>query len=247
MNAEVKNDFLRIKPICDVVMAGPTQESISNFVARVSALKKEVVQALQQYLLFPFITHIKSTEMEKKYELQSKLVDGMRTVLKKVTVNNYEMCINIETVLLQLVFDNSKPGMIADVPEELKYSVMKCLTDVMLNIDKSFRERLFKTQVPLVAQAVFVSVHIAKLEKMRALRLEAINCVMAHTMTHPKLMDDKYMVLERSLETCTVDMLASILPGVLAALQDVANATDNPGHACRVVCTGVPCINKIIF
>ncbi|RVE41982.1 hypothetical protein evm_013372 [Chilo suppressalis] len=170
MNADLKDSFSRIKPFCDVVMVCPTPKSISNFVSRVADLKTEAVQELQQYLLFPFITHIKSTAIQNNYEYQWKLVDGMRVVLEKVTVNSFEMCIKIETSLLQLVFDNSKPGMIADVPEELKHSVMKCLTVLLLSIDRRFREKLLKTKVPLLAQAVFVSVHIAKLEKMRALR-----------------------------------------------------------------------------
>lgn len=35
----------------------------------------------------------------------------MRLVLEKVVVNSYEMCMKIETSVLQLVFDNTKPGM----------------------------------------------------------------------------------------------------------------------------------------
>lgn len=64
MNAELKESFSKIKPVCDVVMVCPSAESVSNFVARVLELKKEVVQDLQQYLLFPFLTHLKSTEIE---------------------------------------------------------------------------------------------------------------------------------------------------------------------------------------
>ncbi|KAL0881922.1 hypothetical protein ABMA27_001681 [Loxostege sticticalis] len=244
MNAELKESFSRIKPVCDVVMVCPSAESVSNFVARVSELKKEVVQELQQYLLFPFITHLKSTEIDKKYELQWRLVDGMRLVLEKVVVNSYEMCMKIETSVLQLVFDNTKPGMLADVPEELKHGVMKCLTALQLNLDKRFREKLLKSQVPLLAQAIFVSVHIAKLEKHRALRLSALHCVMAHTATHPQLTTDKYRIPDPALEAQVVDMLSSILPGVLAALQDVATCPNNPGHA--VVVASVEAIHRIL-
>lgn len=58
---------------------------------------------------------------------------------------------------------------------------------------------------------------------------------MAHTATHPQLTTDKYRIADAGLENKVVDMLASILPGVLAALQDVATCTNNPGHAIVVV------------
>lgn len=64
MNADLKEAFSRIKPICDVLMVCPSSESIGAFVCRVTDLKKEVVQELQQYLLFPLITHLKSSETE---------------------------------------------------------------------------------------------------------------------------------------------------------------------------------------
>lgn len=64
MNADLKDAFSRIKPVCDVVMVCPDPESIAAFTSRVLELKKEVVQDLQQYLLFPFITHLKSSEIE---------------------------------------------------------------------------------------------------------------------------------------------------------------------------------------
>ncbi|XP_028175384.1 TELO2-interacting protein 1 homolog isoform X2 [Ostrinia furnacalis] len=244
MNADIKESFSKIKPVCDIVMVCPSAESISNFVARVSELKRDVMQELQQYLLFPFITHLKSTEIEKKFEIQWRLVDGMRVVLEKVVVNSYDMCYKIETTLLSMVFDNSKPGMLAEVPEELKHSVMKCLTVLQVNLDKRFREKMLRTQVPLLAQAVFVSVHVAKLEKHRALRLSALNSLMAHTAIHPQLTTDKARIPEPTLEALVVDMLSSILPGVLAALQDVALCPNNPGHA--VVVAAVEAIHRIL-
>ncbi|XP_063392100.1 TELO2-interacting protein 1 homolog isoform X2 [Cydia fagiglandana] len=92
---------------------------------------------------------------------------------------------------------------------------------------------MLRMQVSLIAQAVFVSVHLAKLERLRALRLAAIDSVTAHTACHRQL-TDAYHIKDIPLEALVVDMLASILPGVLAALQDVATCPDNPGHAVQV-------------
>lgn len=66
-------------------------------------------------------------------------------------------------------------------------------------------------------------------------RLTAINCVVAHTLTHPKMTTD-YHITDPALELLAVNnMLSSILPGVLAALQDVATCNNNPGHKVIVV------------
>lgn len=59
---------------------------------------------------------------------------------------------------------------VSDASEEVKYSTVRCLTVLMLSIPHEFRLKLLNTQVPMLAQAVFVSVHIAKLERLRVLR-----------------------------------------------------------------------------
>ncbi|XP_068622597.1 TELO2-interacting protein 1 homolog [Battus philenor] len=244
MNLHVKDAFDRMKPVCDVIMVCPTLENVFNFVTVVKDLKKEHVQELQQYLLYPLITHIRSPEMKNKIELQRIVVDAMIVVLEKISVDSYEMCLKILTGLLPIIFDKSKPGMIASVPEELKLSIMRCLTALMLDITTTIRIRLFKAQVPLLAQIVFVSVHIAKLEKLRSLRLAAIKCLMAHTSIHEKLTDESYHIKDSNIEPLAVDLLSSILPGVMAALQDVAMSTDNPGHA--VVVSALNAIHRVL-
>ncbi|CAH0723534.1 unnamed protein product, partial [Brenthis ino] len=244
MNAHLKEAFARLKPICDMVMVSPSREHISPFIGVVCALNKEIIQELQQYMLFPFITHLQSKEIETKYELQEYLIFGMKEVLKKIRVNSFEMCMKIEMGLLSLVFEKPKPGMIADVPEELKLSVMQCLTVLMLNIDQPTRIKMVENQVPLLAQAVFVSVHLAKLEKHRGLRLAAINCLCAHTASHPQLTDKRCHITDPVLETAVVNMMSCILPGVLAALQDVATCSNNPGHA--VVVAAINAIHRVL-
>lgn len=64
MDAELKEAFTRIKPVCDMMMSDPTPNNIGNFISRVSELRKDAIQELQQYILYPFITHINSAEIE---------------------------------------------------------------------------------------------------------------------------------------------------------------------------------------
>lgn len=52
-----------MKPLCDLIMVNPSPEHVSTFAAMVCELKKDLVQELQQYMLFPFITHIQSKEI----------------------------------------------------------------------------------------------------------------------------------------------------------------------------------------
>lgn len=63
MNSDLKEAFSQIKPVCDVLMVCPSLESLSAYSARVAELKKEVVQELQQYLLYPLISRIKCNEI----------------------------------------------------------------------------------------------------------------------------------------------------------------------------------------
>ncbi|XP_034828881.1 TELO2-interacting protein 1 homolog isoform X2 [Maniola hyperantus] len=231
MNPLVRATFLQIKPVCDLVFKDPSPANLAKFNKMVDDVRKDVVQEFQQYLMFPFTSHLESDDNKKQYELQLRLVDSMKEVLQRVKVDSYKMCWKVESVLLKMIFDKTQPGMIADIPEELKLSVVQCLTNLMLNLDQVTRIKMLEGQVPMLAQAIFVSVHLAKLEKLRALRLAALNCLGAHTMTHPQLTDKNDHITDPLLEIAVVNMIACILPGVLAALQDVATCPNNPGHA----------------
>ncbi|KPJ04347.1 TEL2-interacting protein 1-like [Papilio xuthus] len=231
MNTVLKEIFTRMKPLCEAMMVTPSKENVAGFAAVVGELNNDHVQEMHQYLLYPLITHFRSRGMQGKVEQQKNIVDALTVVLEKVHINNTDICLKILTGFMPLIFDKTRPGMIADVPEEVKLSAMKCLTALMLGIDQDVRIQLFKTQVPLLAQIIFVSVHIAKLEKLRSLRLAAIKNMTAFTAIHDKLTDSAYQIRDSNTEFVVVDMLSSILPGVLSALQDIAMDTHNPGHA----------------
>lgn len=40
-----------------------------------------------------------------------KILDAVRVVLEKITVNSFEMYMKLETGLLSIIFDSNKPGM----------------------------------------------------------------------------------------------------------------------------------------
>ncbi|XP_072949896.1 TELO2-interacting protein 1 homolog [Epargyreus clarus] len=244
IKSHLRESFYRLKPLCDSVMVKPTAEHIAEFMAMVPTVKQENLQELQQYILFPFITHIKSAENEGKYDVLIQIIDAMTSVLQHIKVTTFDVTMKTERGLLSLVFDRAKTGMLADVPEELKLSVMKCLTALMLGVTVDVKVQILKTQVPVLAQAVFVSVHIAKLDRMRALRLASIECLNAHTMSHPEYTDENMHLKYPELDEPTADFLASILPGVLAALQDVAMCKNNPGHA--VVVAALEATHRIL-
>lgn len=64
MNTDLKDAFTRTKAVCDAIMVCPTADTIAEYTSHVVDFKKEVVQELQQYLLFPLITHLKSSKTE---------------------------------------------------------------------------------------------------------------------------------------------------------------------------------------
>ncbi|XP_052739761.1 TELO2-interacting protein 1 homolog isoform X2 [Bicyclus anynana] len=246
MSPPTRETFYRIKPVCELVMQDPSPEHLATFGNVVDELKIDTVQELQQYLLFPFTNHLQYQGSKKTFELHLRMLEAMKEVLLRVKVCHFRVCERLLDLLLKMIFDKNRPGMIADVPEELKLCVIQCLSTLMLNVDHETRLKMLQANVPLLAQAIFVSVHLAKLEKLRALRLAALNCLAVLTVTHPELTDGVGHITDPALEEVVVSMMACILPGVLAALQDVAMCTDNPGHAVvaaalsathRVMCT----------
>ncbi|KAG7310112.1 hypothetical protein JYU34_004651 [Plutella xylostella] len=194
----------------------------------VMELKSDTLQEMQLYILFPVASHLKSKELKTKHEVQRQLVDTMNIVLEKVSVHLPDVFVKYHTCLLNLVFDKGNPGMVAKVSEELLLSVMKCMTTLMMRANGSTRLTIFKSHVPLLAQTIYIAAHIAKLEKLRSLRLAAIGCLTAYTATHPTLCSGPGAA---ALRTAAADMAGGILPGVVAALQEVSVDADNPGHA----------------
>lgn len=63
MTADLKEAFAMLKPLCDVLMVYPTVECLTAFSATVAKLKKEVVQELQQYMLYPIISRVNCSEI----------------------------------------------------------------------------------------------------------------------------------------------------------------------------------------
>lgn len=64
MNAKLKGAFTQMKPVCDKMMVNPTPDNIKAYLDLANDMKKEFLQDLQQYMLFPIITHINSKEIE---------------------------------------------------------------------------------------------------------------------------------------------------------------------------------------
>ncbi|XP_048489583.1 TELO2-interacting protein 1 homolog [Plutella xylostella] len=228
MNPNLKQAFARIKPLCDSLLISPNPEIINMVNSCVMELKSDTLQEMQLYILFPVASHLKSKELKTKHEVQRQLVDTMNIVLEKVSVHLPDVFVKYHTCLLNLVFDKGNPGMVAKVSEELLLSVMKCMTTLMMRANGSTRLTIFKSHVPLLAQTIYIAAHIAKLEKLRSLRLAAIGCLTAYTATHPTLCSGPGAA---ALRTAAADMAGGILPGVVAALQEVSVDADNPGHA----------------
>ncbi|CAH2239620.1 jg19141 [Pararge aegeria aegeria] len=244
MNPVTRETFYRIKPLCELVIQDPSAEHITMFSAVVDDLKLDMLQELQQYLLLPFIHHLQCEENRTKYDLQIRILEPMKEVLTRVKVCNFQICMKILGLLVKVVFNKSKLVIISEVPEELKLSVVQCLTTLMLNIDQATRIRILESQLSLLAQSIFVSVHLAKLEKLRTLRLAALNCLDVLMMIHPQITDSNNYIADPILEEAVLNMMAGILPGVLAALQDVATCPDNPGHA--VIAAALSSTHRII-
>lgn len=64
MNTALKEIFTRMKPVCDVMMVNPSKENVAGYISIVNELGDEHIQELQQYLLYPLITHIRSRELK---------------------------------------------------------------------------------------------------------------------------------------------------------------------------------------
>ncbi|XP_050680108.1 TELO2-interacting protein 1 homolog isoform X2 [Leptidea sinapis] len=245
MDADLKRAFAVTKPVCDMVMIDPTPANINALMNLALDLKEDTLEKLQLFILFPIITHLQSNEITGKYDLQILLINAMKEVLQRVIhLQTYDLFIRIQLNLGQIAFDTKKPGMIGDVPEELKLTIMQTQTALMLNLEPAYRVKQIHLHSPLLAQAIFASVHMAKMERHRALRLAALESLMSLTCTHPQLTDANYMIANPVVEKAVVHMLACILPGVLSTLQDVAMCTDNPGHA--IVLNALNIIHRIL-
>lgn len=61
-NPHLRETFLRIKPLCDTIMKDPSPDHLALFGALLEEMKQDSLQDMQQYLLYPFTSHLQAED-----------------------------------------------------------------------------------------------------------------------------------------------------------------------------------------
>ncbi|XP_068084493.1 TELO2-interacting protein 1 homolog isoform X2 [Anabrus simplex] len=130
--------------------------------------------------------------------------------------------------------------MVADVPEELKLSIVKCSTELLHQITVNIIQQLYKSaHAPQLSQGIYICVQIMQNEKLRSLRAAAISFIMTIAQVH-----DGSKVISSGLRHQVAEMLMFVLPGILTGLHKVAIGDDKQGH--RVTFMALRAWSKIV-
>ncbi|KAJ4443818.1 hypothetical protein ANN_05604 [Periplaneta americana] len=159
-------------------------------------------------------------------EEKRQLVDCMKDVLQHTHFHDFKKLLEFYTLLFFQIYDQQRVDLVGDVPEELKLSVVECVTTLLKQASSDVIGELYnKKHVPKLGQGIYICVQLAQWEKLRQLRIAAIECIMTLAQVHGDADRDDTVFRHQ-----VGDVIMFFLPGIVSGMQRIATEDEKQGH-----------------
>jgi len=219
--------FAVFRPICVEVTNLRDKKSIAKLNELVNRYSPDILQDLQEYLLFPLRIIIQKGISKEDVILEA--ISCMKLIFLKTAIFSSALH---QDMLKSLILNISeiKDGVIKPCgSEELKAAVYKCLQALFNHASKSNWKSLYcSNNIPILGHVVTICLSSAAHEDSRLLKVDAM-CLL-HSMFRPSYI--KYIpVSDADLFTVmSGDCLSSFLPGILSTFTRILLGDIKQGH-----------------
>ncbi|XP_021917527.1 TELO2-interacting protein 1 homolog isoform X2 [Zootermopsis nevadensis] len=216
--------FNFLKPAYNLVIQQPSKNHILKLTELLRSVSPSALQVLQDVSLFPLQLQLQN--MQLGLEIKRYLVDCMKEILQRTHVCDLKKFLELYTMLFFQIYDQKKSCLVGDVPEELKLSVVECVTSLLKQASSDVICELYdRKYAPKLGQGIYIAIQMAQWEKSRPLRLAAIECVMTLAQVHGDADRDDIVFRHQ-----VGDVLMFFLPGIVSGLQRIATDDEKQGH-----------------
>lgn len=228
-----------LKPLIDRMLGGCTKETANQLKETLSTIDKHALQKLQTFILVPILGEIADPKLNK--EVKIILLDCVHVILVPIHLNSVNGVKNILRMIMMEIFDHKSPNMIKDVPEEMKLSVMNCALPVLTNMPHDVQDKFYtKENIPEICQIAYTCLELAISEKLRALRVRAMEVLLALQQI-PLEGLDRRSPWERQT---VADIFQFILPGACSKLMFIISGDITQGS--KVLSTAIFTLSAMI-
>lgn len=197
------------------------------------------LQELHAFILIPLLGEVANNKHDK--EIKTALLNCVNEVLTRVRINSVSVVKNIMTMLMMEIFDKDSPTMIRNVPEEMKLSVMNCAFSTICNMSFEVQDKYYvRENVPEICQIAYTCLELAMSEKLRPLKLRAMDVVVALQQI-PLDGPDKRSQWERQK---VGDIFQFILPGACSKLMSIVSGDITQGS--KVLSSAIFTVSSMI-
>ncbi|CAG9826267.1 unnamed protein product [Diabrotica balteata] len=226
--------FYRFKIACQSMVENPNDEANLELLNKlIKDASKNCIKVVQPSVLasfYPIIKGISTKETRFGTKFIHKFIDTLTNLFEKSTIDNMGLFFNMYSLLLYVIYD-SRENKVLPIPEEMKLSVMLCSKALARSVSTDLLSELYnKVHAPKLCQMVFVAKEIAKVEKLRSLRIAAMECLMCIA----QVFDDENfndIVLRRQL----AEVFMFFLPGIASDITKIVLEDSKVGFKVQAV------------
>ena len=242
MGPDPSDSFRELRPVCIKVSKEPSTQSIKELEAKLRAVNPAHLTQLVEYVLFPLKLALQNANLTN--EVQETTVGCIETLFTRAQVcqlGTFEEMFNYLCMLLSAT--EGGPGAIADIPEELKLAIVKCLSRLLQGTSLVVKGAFYSPRLlPILGHAVTILLALSEKEKARNLRLSAFECLSYLSCCSGNLgwdscagndpaQDEDREALQNAVKDSVAQIFASFVPGISMALCRVITGDSKQGHA----------------
>lgn len=242
MGPDPSESFRELRPVCIRVSKEPSPQNIKDLAAKLRAVNPAHLTQLVEYVLFPLKLALQSANLTN--EVQETAVGCIETLFTRAHVcqlGTFEEMFNYLCMLLSST--ERGPGAIADIPEELKLAIVKCISRLLQGTSLVVKCAFYSPRLlPILGHAVTILLALSEKEKARNVRLSALECLSYLACCSESLgwdpsagndpgQDEDGEALQIAIKGSVAQIFASFVPGISMTLCRIITGDSKQGHA----------------
>ncbi|XP_057686361.1 TELO2-interacting protein 1 homolog [Corythoichthys intestinalis] len=230
--SDPKIAFAYLRPACVLLTRVPTLKNVETLSAQLKEIQDATLQQLQEYVLFP-LRFVLKVPGPKKDKLVQAVVETISHVLENTCVQSWQTLHDLFSELCLCICSPANPGKPADTSEEVKLTVLRCLSALLHAAYGDIVLEFFKvTMLPELGAAVSLLLNLAEKEKSRDVQIAALEFLQALTLQCDCIEDHVVPSSEEREEVGNA--MASFLPGITMAVARIITGDVRQGHGVTV-------------
>lgn len=214
--------FKHLQPICVNLVKSPSIEGLESLKVNLRDIDKGILKEIHEYILFPLRLIIK-----QKTNLNEKIITQVcqctTTILSCTTITKWETFQDIFVTYTIMLSSPENPNNLSPIHEELKLAIVEVINTLVKNTDYSLALNQLYTakNIPILGHTVSLLLYLIQDEKLRNLRILAMDCLVALSLSENTSIQVKIT---------SGSIFASFLPRISTVLCSVITGDSTQGH-----------------